>query len=249
MTKLVIFDKDGVILDLGATWLPVARAVAGYTVSLIPVHNDFDRKTTSVSASDLLEAVGVNNISGYIDPKGLFAAGSFQDIRAQWQSLLPADMIDLENDPDYRDKIKNIVSRESRNTTIPKGDVVTPLRALQSEGYELAVVTNDDEGSARQNFQDLGITNFFCAIVGANSGHGAKPEPYGLLHCCEVAGVPPQESIMVGDTIADYYAALAAGCNSFICIADDYEDRPHHDILPENVIANLMGLPLWLSGR
>ena len=28
MTKLLIFDKDGVILDLEATWLPVARAVA-----------------------------------------------------------------------------------------------------------------------------------------------------------------------------------------------------------------------------
>ena len=36
MTDLIVFDKDGVILDLEATWLPVARAVAQYTASRIP---------------------------------------------------------------------------------------------------------------------------------------------------------------------------------------------------------------------
>ena len=40
MTDLIVFDKDGVILDLEATWLPVARAVANYTASRIP--DDWD---------------------------------------------------------------------------------------------------------------------------------------------------------------------------------------------------------------
>jgi len=249
MTKLVIFDKDGVLLDLEATWLPVARTVAAYTIASMPVRPTSEQTPPAVTAADLLRAVGIDDARGNIDPKGLFAAGSFTEIRKAWQDMLPADMIALDSDPVYCDAVHNIVLQEARHTTKPKGDVVTPLQALYQDGYVLAVVTNDDEDSARQNLQDLGIADLFSTVVGADSGHGAKPEPGGLLHCCKRAGVDPKDSIMVGDTMADYGAALAAGCQSFICVADAYEFRPHEDILPENVIANLTGLPRLLASR
>jgi len=114
---------------------------------------------------------------------------------------------------------------------------------LHKDGYQLAMVTNDNERSARQSLHDLGIADLFCAVIGADSGFGSKPDPDGLLHCCDIAGVMPDASIMVGDTIADYEAAMAAGCKSFVCIAGAFEFRPHHDIQPEFVIADLMGLP------
>ena len=57
----------------------------------------------------------------------------------------------------------------------------------------------------------------------------------------------PDASIMVGDTIADYGAAMAAGYKAFVCIADAFEFRPHNDIQPEFVIADLMGLPELLG--
>jgi phosphoglycolate phosphatase len=93
----------------------------------------------------------------------------------------------------------------------------------------------------------LAISDLFLSVVGANSGHGSKPDPDGLLHCCNLAGVRPEESIMVGDTIADYGAARAAGCKGFVCIADAYEFRPHEDIQPEHVISSLVGLPALLG--
>jgi phosphoglycolate phosphatase-like HAD superfamily hydrolase len=52
---------------------------------------------------------------------------------------------------------------------------------------------------------------------------------------------------MVGDTIADYGAARAAGCKGFVCIADAFEFRPHEDIQPEHVISSLVGLPALLG--
>lgn len=244
MTKLVIFDKDGVILDLEATWLPVARAVAAYTAGLIPPDSD---ARFAITAADLLHAVGVDDSRGYIDPKGLFAAGSFAQMRAKWQTMLPANFIALDRDPVYRDTVQTIVLQQARQTTKAKGDVATPLRVLHQNGYLLAVVTNDDEESARQNLHDLGISDLFLSVVGANSGHGSKPDPDGLLHCCHLAGVRPEESIMVGDTIADYGAACAAGCKGFVCIADAYEFRPHEDIQPEHVISSLVGLPALLG--
>ena len=44
MTELIVFDKDGVILDLEATWLPVARALAHYTASLLPMLREVVRR-------------------------------------------------------------------------------------------------------------------------------------------------------------------------------------------------------------
>ena len=201
MSRLIIFDKDGVILDLEATWLPVARAVAAHTVTLIPPASGFSPKITS---TDLLRAIGVDDLRGHIDPKGIFATGSFAQMRSKWQAMLPPQMIDLDQDRAYSDAVQTIVHEQTRHTTKAKGDVVTPLDALHKAGYQLALVTNDSERSARQSLHDLEIADLFCAIVGADSGFGSKPDADGLLHCCDVAGVMPGRSIMVGDTIADY---------------------------------------------
>ena len=240
MAQLVIFDKDGVILDLQATWLPVARAVAEHTATLI---SGVGGVMPEVNKEDLLRAIGVDDQHGHIDPKGIFATGSFAQMRAKWQAMMPPQLIDLEHDRAYRDAVQTIVHEQTRQTTEAKGDVVTPLHALYQNGYQLALVTNDSESSARQSLHDLGIADLFCAIVGADSGFGAKPDPDGLLYCCDVAGVMPDRSIMVGDTIADYGAALAAGCKAFVCIADAFDFRPHDDIQPEFVIPDLTELP------
>ena len=93
MARLVIFDKDRVILDLQATWLPVAQAAA-HTVTLIPNVGDV---MPEITAEDLLHSIGVDDQRGHIDPKGIFATGSFAKC-AKWQAMLPPQMIDLEHD-------------------------------------------------------------------------------------------------------------------------------------------------------
>ncbi len=242
MTELIVFDKDGVILDLEATWLPVARAVAHYTASRIPDDWDGD-----IDASALLAAIGVNNRTGFIDARGIFASGSFADIRSCWQKMLPSNMISLDQDDRYQRDVRELVNRHGRNQTVTKGDVKTPLRQLYAQDYLLAVLTNDNEESAKRNMRDIGVLDLFCVVVGADSGFGPKPEPYGFLHCCYVAGVHPEASVMVGDTMADYEAALAAKAGDFICVAESADDRPHVDIDRKNVIKRLDQLPAFMS--
>ena len=67
MIKLLVFDKDGVLLSLTATWLPVIEAVADHTISRLPEgHSD-------ITAADLLASIGVDAVSGQIDQAGVFA--------------------------------------------------------------------------------------------------------------------------------------------------------------------------------
>lgn len=244
MTKLIVFDKDGVILDLEATWLPVARAVAYYTASRIP-----DDSGRQIGGRELLAAIGVDEDLGLIDSRGIFAAGSFADIRECWQALLPANMMRLDEDEGYANDVRVLVDRHGRKNTVPKGDVETPLRELYERGYALALLTNDSEASARQSLGDLNLHDLFCAVVGADSGYGAKPGADGFLYCCQQAGVTPAESMMVGDTMADYGAAKAACAGSFVAVANTYDERPHFDIEATNVIPTLGHLPQLMARR
>ncbi len=238
MTDFIVFDKDGVILDLEATWLPVVRAVAHYTVSRIP-----EDCNGSVDAQDLLAAIGVNESEGRINSRGIFAAGSFADTRDCWQEMLPKHMIRLNQDEKYNCDVRELVERFGRGKTVPKGNVENSFRRLLKQGYKLAILTNDTEKNAKKNMQDLGILDLFCIVIGADSGYGSKPDPRGYLECCNVAGIPVIDSLMVGDTIADYGVALAANAGGFICVADCFEDRPHKEISRNMVIRSLDQLP------
>ena len=243
MIKLLVFDKDGVLLSLTATWLPVIEAVAAHTISRLP-----EGKNT-ITAADLLALIGVDVARGQIDPSGFFAHGSFAAIQSVWQKHLPASMLDLQSDTGYQAEIEALMLKLVRGKSVAKGDIKVPLGNLYAAGFRLALLTNDNEVSAQQNLSDLGVATLFSTVVGADSGHGAKPEPGGLLYCCAANGVDPAQALMIGDTLADYGAAISAGVADFICIADDVDARPDPAIKPENVIPDLTGLPELLLRR
>ena len=244
MIQSLVFDKDGVILDLVGTWYPVVEKLVDYTMTRMPVAS-----RSSVTRAELLATVGVDEATGQVDPMGLFAMGSFTDIRAAWQEMMPPGMIDLRQDETYHAETRRLVRELAHGNTVPKGDVVTPLRVLAASGFQLALLTNDSEESARQSLGELGIEALFNPIIGADSGHGGKPEPHGLLHCLSVHGSAPSQALMIGDTGADFGAALNARVADFICIADDPQYRPHEDVKVENVIPRLTDLPDLLTRR
>ena len=69
---LIVFDKDGVLLELNATWLPVIMALGNYLE---------EKCGGSTSGKDLLAAVGVDlddslPEGGKIRENSLFAAGN-----------------------------------------------------------------------------------------------------------------------------------------------------------------------------
>ena len=244
MIRSLVFDKDGVILDLVGTWFPVVEKLVDYTLDRLPAAG-----RATVTRADLLASVGVDEATGNIDPLGIFAMGSFTDIRATWQSLMPPGMIDLREDESYRLEVKKLVRDLAHGNTVPKGDVVTPMKQLAEAGFKLAVLTNDSEDSARSSLEEIGILSLFNPVVGADSGFGGKPDPHGLLHCLSVHGSELSEALMIGDTGADFGAAMNAGVADFICIADDPEYRPHEDVNVANVIPRLSDLPDLLVRR
>lgn len=74
----------------------------------------------------------------------------------------------------------------------------------------LAVLTNKPLGPTIGVLESLGLRGFFSRIIGGDSEHGRKPEPGGLLSLQSLA--PGDRLVMVGDSPADWNAAVNAGC-------------------------------------
>ena len=72
-------------------------------------------------------------------------------------------------------------------------------------------------------------------IVTADSGHGKKPDPGGILTICEALNVAPKNTIMIRDTQADHDATIKAKCRHVIAITNTAPSIP--DFVPKSSYA------------
>ena len=76
----------------------------------------------------------------------------------------------------------------------------------------ICVITNTGGGLARDILEELGI--IADHVIGGDEVNNAKPAPDIVLKACELLGVTPRESIVVGDSMYDIGAATTSGAIS-----------------------------------
>ncbi len=91
----------------------------------------------------------------------------------------------------------------------------------------LSVVTNKREHLSVKLLKNLGVLQYFRSIVGPDTTGERKPSPKPVLYACERAGVPPSNSILVGDSNIDIETGKAAG---IITVAVPYGYRTKEDL-------------------
>ena len=228
--KAVLFDKDGVLVDFDATWCPAA-------VKVINTLANGDKARSEA----LADAAGFDLAVPRFRKDSVFIAGQASDLVDKWASILP-------------ELPKYAVSNQSRALFTKFGaehvtsydDVAETLTALGQARLAMGIATNDDEISARTQMRALRLDGRFSFIAGADSGHGAKPEPGMLLAFAEHIGASPGEIVMVGDSTHDLNAARAAG---MIGIGVTTGPASREDLRPHaaHCIARLGELPALVS--
>ncbi len=83
-----------------------------------------------------------------------------------------------------------------------------------SEKYPLAVVSARNSFSSNLFLMHFGLAPYFKIIVTSQTCPHTKPYPDPLLYAAEQLAVPIENCLMIGDTIVDVDAALAAGAQS-----------------------------------
>lgn len=105
------------------------------------------------------------------------------------------------------------VARISRESLAFDG-LEDALRALSRKGARFVVCTNKRTDFATILLTDLGLIDWFEAVIGGDLPLAPKPDPRHVLLAIEAAGGLSSRAVMVGDSAADIQAARDAGIPS-----------------------------------
>ena len=124
----------------------------------------------------------------------------------------------------------------------PYPGVIDALRALQSRGARLAVVTNKLTGLSRQVLEELELDAYFDAIVCGDTLSQRKPDAAPARHACRLLNCATGDALFVGDSVTDVETARAAGC-PVVCVRDGYNHgTPADQLGADAVIDSLIEL-------
>jgi len=102
----------------------------------------------------------------------------------------------------------------NRYTVHPQIPGVTPMLQALSTRYPMAVVTNRNEVTTRAFLDSNNLTRFFTVILASQACKHTKPFADPLIAAAKAMDVPVEDCLMIGDTIVDVHAAIAAKTQS-----------------------------------
>jgi phosphoglycolate phosphatase-like HAD superfamily hydrolase len=197
--QLIIFDKDGTLIDFDAMW-------AGWI-------EEFARRLEAGTgldlAADYFDLMGYDSVAGRTLPGGHLAVDSMAEHYALAVGFL---------------KGRGLLSAAAETavaaawfipdpvtTARPFADLPSLFGRLRAQGLKLAVATTDDRVPTLATLAALGVAGMIDQVVCADDGVPRKPAPEMVLAACRATGVDPRWSVVIGDSLVDIQMARAAG--------------------------------------
>ena len=226
---LVVFDKDGTLLDFHAMW-------GGWATEL---GRRLEGATRRPVAGDVFATIGFDPTSGRVRPGSPLAVATMSEIREvvaavirRWCPSVAAARQSVETAWFTPDPVASAV---------PIADVPALFAALADSGRRVAVATTDDRSPTDATLRALGVRELVAALACGDDGIGVKPDARMLLGLCETVQIPPDRTAMIGDTLADLRMARNAGAGLAIGVLSGIDDadtlRPAADLLLPSIAA------------
>jgi phosphoglycolate phosphatase len=205
--KALLFDKDGTLINFRLMWLGWCREVVRNMGAQYP----------PAAVEKCLSAWGVDLALGSIEPGGHLAIGSTAVLQ---QSL--ALKLQEEKVCSFEAEAVVLAAMRQAYCTAEEKKLVQPIEGipemvveLHRRGYQLAVVTTDDAAKAEDNLKAIGLDQYFTVLLGCDRVANCKPAPDLVLEACRLLNIRPDQTAVIGDTVADLQMGQAAGtaCN------------------------------------
>ena len=201
---LVVFDKDGTLIDFHAMWGGWARSLG----------ERLDGATRRPVSGDVFAAIGFDPSSGRVASGGPLAIGTMTGIQETVAAV-------------GRRGCPSVAAARRAGetawfepapvaTAAPLADLAGLFAALRASGRTIAVATTDHREPTEATLRGLGIREAVSAIACGDDGVGVKPEPEMLLAVCATVGIPPGRTANLGDTPADLAMGRSAGAGRVI---------------------------------
>lgn len=199
--RLIIFDKDGTLIDNNVLFRPV-------------VEDMISQLSEYVEEEKMAKFIGYDLKKREFVPDG-FIASQPRDVSIQKISKK------FNLDPKIFEKMKPKKMKLTKETVVPYVDLKDLFGTLRDMGIMIAMNTSDNRKNTEKCIKILGIGSYLDMVVCGDDGLKTKPAPDTILHICNELEVSPYKSFMVGDTQADIDAGLRAKCGGVFLVRED----------------------------
>lgn len=134
--------------------------------------------------------------------------------------------------------------RHQDDLSLFKG-VLPMLDALHERGHVLTVATGKSRRGLDETLRHTELQGRFQGSRTADETAG-KPHPLMLQELMAEFGVPPERTLMIGDTTHDLQMALNAGCASLGVSYGAHEPAAFDKLKPRAVLHSVADLHEWL---
>ncbi|MNC14024.1 Phosphoglycolate phosphatase [compost metagenome] len=123
----------------------------------------------------------------------------------------------------------------TRRIAAPLPELLPFLQQCAASSLKLGVVTSDGSRTTGEQLDWLGITGYFHTIVTRDRVSRGKPAPEMAETACRELGIPPEYTVIIGDSNADMQLGKGAGLRLSIGISP--EGAAGHLLDADTVIA------------
>ena len=127
---------------------------------------------------------------------------------------------------ELREEFLDLYERNLYSETVLFPGIDAILEKMNETGILWGIVTNKPEYLTVQIVEHLGLSDSVACVVGGDTLPQRKPNPLPVIHACKLAGISPNSSVFIGDSIRDIEAGRNAGLHT---IGVTYGYIPPHD--------------------
>jgi phosphoglycolate phosphatase len=227
----ILFDKDGTLLDYGATWMPANKAAA-----LTAARGNADL------AERLMVAGGYDPARDRITANRVLAAGNNLEIAEVWQDHLPDWRLS-----DLLAMIDRVFQMESAAGAMPVTELAPLFERMKERGLSLGVATSDSRRGVDVTLGPFAVLDLLDFISGYDSGHGSKPDPAIVHGFCDATGLAAAEVAVVGDNLHDMHMGRSAGAGLVVGVLTGTGERDDLSAHADHVLDSIVELEALLD--
>lgn len=154
-----------------------------------------------------------------------------------------ADIADEQYEVCYRAFLLSYKENLTQRTQL-YSNVLDLLKALKANHVPMAIITNKPSAFVKPILDHFEISDYFSWILGADTLDEKKPSPLPLTHCAEAIEAEVNQCVMVGDSMTDSRAAVAAGFKNVLVTYGYHQDIDLASLAPDLLIDDLVELLL-----
>lgn len=224
---LIIFDKDGTLIDFDAMWGDWVTELA----------RRLERATGRPLAERLFHDMGYDAASGRALADGPLAVTPMAILYSATVDTLRG--AGLSREAAQAAVASSWLVPDPATLAKPCADLKILFRQMVERGIKIAVATSDDRAPTEATLRGLGVESFIEALACADDGAPVKPAPDMVYTICRQLAIDCAHAVVVGDSVADMQMGRSAGAGLVVGVLSGVSAAqtlaPHADVIVPSI--------------